>query len=297
MGRPAGTRRLVTAIGPALAPAAEPRAALMAPPSEPVLEFRNMRVVYDNAIEAVRDVSLAVPERGVVALLGSNGAGKSTLLKAMSGLLYTEEGVLENGSVLFRGEEVHRLSPDELVRRGIVQVPEGRRVFVALTVDENLQMGGFAKPQAAARRKLDQVFSLFPRLAERRGQIAGYMSGGEQQMLAIGRALMSEPVVLALDEPSLGLAPLVIDRIYEVIARLRDEFALTVLLVEQNAHRALGIADYGYILENGRIVLDGPAADLMGSEDVREFYLGVSKEGAKSLRDVKHYKRRKRWLS
>ena len=263
----------------------------------PILEFRNIRIVYDNAIEAVRDVSLSVPERGVVALLGSNGAGKSTLLKAMSGILHTEEGVLEGGSIRFRGTEVHSLVPDELVRRGIVQVPEGRRVFAALTVDENLQMGGFAKPGSTTRAKLERIFELFPRLAERRGQIAGYMSGGEQQMLAIGRALMSEPVVLALDEPSLGLAPLVIDRIYEVIARLRDEFGLTVLLVEQNAQRALDIADHGYILENGRVVLDGPAARLAGNEDVREFYLGISREGEKSLREIKHYKRRKRWLS
>ncbi len=263
----------------------------------PLLEFRNVRVVYDKAIEAVRDVSLSVPERGVVALLGSNGAGKSTLLKAMSGLLYTEEGVLEGGSIRFRGAEIQALAPDELVRSGIVQVPEGRRVFAALTVDENLAMGGFTKSGSSARAKLERVFELFPRLAERRGQVAGYMSGGEQQMLAIGRALMSEPVVLALDEPSLGLAPLVIDRIYGVIARLRDEFGLTVLLVEQNAQRALDVADHGYILENGRVVLDGPADRLAGNEDVREFYLGVSREGEKSLRDVKHYKRRKRWLS
>jgi branched-chain amino acid transport system ATP-binding protein len=171
----------------------------------------------------VRDVSLVVPERGIVALLGSNGAGKSTLLKAMSGLLYTEEGVLESGSIRFRGSEMQHMRPDEVVRRGIVQVPEGRRVFASLTVDENLQMGGFARSAADSRRKLDQILELFPRLAERRGQVAGYMSGGEQQMLAIGRALMSEPVVLALDEPSLGLAPLVIDRIYEVIARLRTD--------------------------------------------------------------------------
>ena len=263
----------------------------------PALELRNVRVVYGKAIEAVRDVSLAVPERGIVALLGSNGAGKSTLLKALSGILYTEEGVLESGSVSFRGVEVQSLRPDELVRRGIVQVPEGRRVFAALSVDENLQVGGFARSSADARRKLARVFDLFPRLAERRGQTAGYMSGGEQQMLAIGRALMSEPVILALDEPSLGLAPLVIDRIYEVIARLRDEFALTVLLVEQNAQRALDIADYGYILEQGRVVLDGPAEALARNDDVREFYLGFAKDGARSLRDVKHYKRRKRWLS
>ena len=268
-----------------------------APDPSCLLEFRNIRIVYDNAIEAIRDVSIAVPEGGIVALLGSNGAGKSTLLKAMSGILYTEEGVIENGTIRFRNEEVHRLAPDELVRRGIVQVPEGRRVFPALTIDENLQMGGYTKTAAEARERREKVFALFPRLFERRDQIAGYMSGGEQQMLAIGRALMTDPVLLALDEPSLGLAPLIIDRIYEVIAKLRDEMKMTVLLVEQNAQRALDIADYAYILETGRVVLDGTAQKLASNEDVQEFYLGVSNSGRKSLRDVKHYKRRKRWLS
>src|SRR5690242_6801508 len=198
-----------------------------------LLEFGNVRIVYDNAIEAIRDVSIAVPQGGIVALLGSNGAGKSTLLKAMSGILYTEEGEIENGSIRFRDEDVHHLAPDELVRRGIVQVPEGRRVFPQLTIEENLQMGGYTRSKADARERRDKVFALFPRLFERRDQIAGYMSGGEQQMLAIGRALMTDPVLLALDEPSLGLAPLIIDRIYEVIARLRDEMKMTVLLVEQ----------------------------------------------------------------
>jgi branched-chain amino acid transport system ATP-binding protein len=262
-----------------------------------LLEFRNIRIVYDNAIEAIRDVSIAVPAGGIVALLGSNGAGKSTLLKAMSGILYTEEGAIENGVIRFKDQEVHRLAPDELVRRGIVQVPEGRRVFPALTIDENLQMGGYIRTSAETRERRDQVFALFPRLFERRDQIAGYMSGGEQQMLAIGRALMTGPVLLALDEPSLGLAPLIIDRIYEVILKLRDEMKMTVLLVEQNAQRALDIADYAYILETGRVVLDGTAELLSANEDVREFYLGVSGAGRKSLRDVKHYKRRKRWLS
>jgi branched-chain amino acid transport system ATP-binding protein len=278
----------LAASGPAIASA--PRAA-------PLVEFRNIRVVYDNAIEALRDISVSVPERGIVTLLGSNGAGKSTLLKAMSGILYTEEGALESGTIRFRGNEVQDLPPDEIVRRGIVQVPEGRRVFASLTIDENLVMGGYLQSAGETRRKLEQVFDLFPRLAERRTQIAGYMSGGEQQMLAIGRALMSEPEVLALDEPSLGLAPLIIDRIYEVISRLRSELGLTVLLVEQNAQRALDIADYGYVLENGRIVLDGTAENLARNEDVQEFYLGFSKTGEKSLREVKHYKRRKRWLS
>src|SRR6202171_1876235 len=227
-----------------------------------LLEFRNIRIVYDNAIEAIRDVSIAIPQGSIVALLGSNGAGKSTLLKAMSGILYTEEGVIENGTIRFRNEDVHRLAPDELVRRGIVQVPEGRRVFPALTLYENLELGGHSRTPAEARDRRDQVFALFPRLFERRDQIAGYMSGGEQQMLAIGRALMTDPVLLALDEPSLGLAPLIIDRIYEVIARLRDEMKMTVLLVEQNAQRALDIADYAYILETGRVVLDGTTEKL-----------------------------------
>ncbi|MCW5703936.1 MAG: ABC transporter ATP-binding protein [Bradyrhizobium sp.] len=262
-----------------------------------LLEFRNIRVVYDNAIEAVRDVSIGVPEGSIVALLGSNGAGKSTLLKAMSGILYTEEGEVESGSISFRGQEVQHLTPDELVRRGVVQVPEGRRVFPALTIDENLLMGGYTRSKAETRERRDKVFAMFPRLFERRDQIAGYMSGGEQQMLAIGRALMTDPVLLALDEPSLGLAPLIIDRIYEVIVRLRTELKMTVLLVEQNAQRALDIADYGYILETGRVVLDGTASKLTANEDVQEFYLGVSSSGRKSLRDVKHYKRRKRWLS
>jgi branched-chain amino acid transport system ATP-binding protein len=263
----------------------------------PLLEFRNVQIVYDNAIEAIRDVSLAVPKGHIVALLGSNGAGKSTLLKAMSGVLYTEEGKIESGSIQFQGENIHHLLPDVVVRKGVVQVPEGRRVFASLTVDENLQMGGFLRKAAEFKVSRERVFELFPRLAERRQQIAGYMSGGEQQMLAIGRALMTEPVALALDEPSLGLAPLVIDRIYDVIARLRRELGLTVLLVEQNAQRALGVADYAYILENGRVVLDGSAQALVRNADVQEFYLGMSGRARKSLREVKHYKRRKRWLS
>jgi branched-chain amino acid transport system ATP-binding protein len=281
----------------AISTQADTRGDQITPASPCLLEFRNIRIVYDNAIEAIRDVSIGVPEGGIVALLGSNGAGKSTLLKAMSGILYTEEGVIENGVIRFKNQDVHRLAPDELVRRGIVQVPEGRRVFPALTIDENLQMGGYTRTSAETRDRRDQVFALFPRLFERRDQIAGYMSGGEQQMLAIGRALMTGPVLLALDEPSLGLAPLIIDRIYEVIVKLRDAMKMTVLLVEQNAQRALDIADYAYILETGRVVLDGTAERLSSNEDVREFYLGISAAGRKNLRDVKHYKRRKRWLS
>ena len=268
------------------------------PATDPLLEFRNIQVVYDNAIEAVRDVSIAVPDGAIVALLGSNGAGKSTLLKAMSGVLYAEDGVLDNGSIHFYGADIGALPPDAIVRRGLVQVPEGRRIFPALTVEENLTVGGFTIPVATVRERRDRAFTLFPRLAERRAQIAGYLSGGEQQMLAIGRALMAGPKLLALDEPSLGLAPQIIDRIYDVIASLRRDLGLTVLLVEQNAALALEIADYGYILENGRVVLDGSAERLLRNEDVREFYLGTGGGGERrSMRDVKHYKRRKRWLS
>jgi branched-chain amino acid transport system ATP-binding protein len=264
----------------------------------PLLEFRNVQVVYDNAIEAVRDVSIAVPEGAVVALLGSNGAGKSTLLKAMSGVLYAEDGEIDNGAIFFRGQNLKAVAPDDIVRRGIVQVPEGRRIFPTLTVEENLNVGGFTVSASRTRERRDQAFALFPRLAERRRQIAGYLSGGEQQMLAIGRALMGGPKLLALDEPSLGLAPLIIDKIYEVIVKLRQELGVTILLVEQNAKRALDIASQGYVLENGRVVLDGPADKLARNPDVQEFYLGSSGSGArKSMREVKHYKRRKRWLS
>ncbi len=264
----------------------------------PFIDFRNVQVVYDNAIEAVRDVSLKADRGQLVALLGANGAGKSTLLKAMSGVLYAEDGKIENGSIHYDGQDIGRLSPDAIVRRGLAQVPEGRRVFPTLTVEENLQVGGYTVSSSLLRERRDQAYELFPRLFERREQVAGYMSGGEQQMLAIARGLMSGPKLLALDEPSLGLAPLIIDRIYEVIVDLRNRLGLTVLLVEQNASRALDIADYGYILENGRVVLDGPADRLLRNEDVQEFYLGGSASGErKSMRDVKHYKRRKRWLS
>jgi branched-chain amino acid transport system ATP-binding protein len=245
-----------------------------APDPSCLLEFRNIRIVYDNAIEAIRDVSIAVPEGGIVALLGSNGAGKSTLLKAMSGILYTEEGVIENGTIRFRNEEVHRLAPDELVRRGIVQVPEGRRVFPALTIDENLQMGGYTKTAAEARDRRENVFALFPRLFERRDQIAGYMSGGEQQMLAIGRALMTDPVLLALDEPSLGLAPLLVTEIFRIIRELNEHEGLTVLVVEQNAHIALQAAQSAFVLEVGRVALSGPSEELQRHESVRRSYLG-----------------------
>ncbi len=261
------------------------------------LEIRNLQVIYGGAIEAVRDVSIRVESGQIVALLGSNGAGKSSLLKAISGVLHDEEGKIENGNVTYGEVDVTSFTPDEIVRRGVVQVPEGRRLFGPLTVDENLDMGGYTTNGSTLAKRREMVFELFPKLAERRRQISGYLSGGEQQMVAIGRALMAGPRFLALDEPSLGLAPIIIEQIYQVVQRLNQEFGLTVLLVEQNAQRALAIAHYGYIMERGRIVLDGSAEKLESNDDVREFYLGVSGSEQKSLREVKHYKRRKRWLS
>lgn len=264
----------------------------------PLLEINNLKIVYDGAIEAVRDVSLTVPEGAIVALLGSNGAGKSTVLKTVSGVLAIEEGEVEKGTVVFEGEPISNRSAEEIVRCGLIQVPEGRRLFVNMTVEENLMMGGYLQPPARMRELRDVVFDLFPRVAERRSQIAGYLSGGEQQMVAVGRALMASPKLLALDEPSLGLAPLIIDAIYDIVERLRREMGMTILLVEQSAAHALAVADYAYILENGRVVLDGDAAKLSRNAEVQEYYLGHSGTGErKSFRDVKHYKRRKRWLS
>lgn len=264
----------------------------------PLLEIRNARIVYDHAVEAVRDVSLVVPEGGVVALLGSNGAGKSTLLKGITGALHLEEGAVEKGAMTFDGQDLARMKTDRIVARGLALVPEGRRLFGALSVEDNITMGGFLKSGPDLRRMREVVYDLFPRLRDRRAQIAGYLSGGEQQMVAVGRALMAEPRLLALDEPSLGLAPLIIDQIYATVARLNRELGMTILLVEQNAMQAMEIADYVYIMENGRVVLDGPAAKMRGNLDVQEYYLGFAGGGdRKSFRDVKHYKRRKRWLS
>ena len=264
----------------------------------PLLALRNLQVVYGGAIEAVRDVSLDVHAGRIVTLLGSNGAGKSTVLKAVSAVLDAEDGTIEKGSILWDGRAIERDSAPAIVAGGLVQVPEGRRLFAALTVDENLVVGAHLQDRAALQASRDYVYALFPRLADRRRQIAGYLSGGEQQMVAIGRALMSRPRLLALDEPSLGLAPLVVAEIFRSIVALREQTQLTILLVEQNASRALAIADYGYIMENGRIVLDGPAEALRRNADVREFYLGLGAgEGRTHMKDVKHYKRRKRWLS
>jgi branched-chain amino acid transport system ATP-binding protein len=262
------------------------------------LALTNVQIVYDRAIEAVRDVSLEVPAGRIVALLGSNGAGKSTVLKAISGVLYPEEGELVGGNIVYRGEDIGRRSPEAIVRAGIVQVPEGRALFDQLSIEENLTMGGYTLRGAELRRALERVYGLFPWIAERRQQVTGYLSGGEQQQVAIGRALMSTPKLLMLDEPSLGLAPQVIETIFATVARLNREESLTVLLVEQNANLALSVAHYGYIMENGRIVLDGTPEKLAGNADVQEFYLGMG-QGAhrRSMREVKHYKRRKRWLS
>jgi branched-chain amino acid transport system ATP-binding protein len=266
--------------------------------AQPLLALHNIQVVYGGAIEAVRDVSLAVPPGQIVALLGSNGAGKSTVLKAVSGVLDAEDGEIEKGSIHFNGAAIEREQAHKIVGRGLVQVPEGRRLFATLSVEENLIAGAHLQDRASLTETRDYVFKLFPRLEALRTTIAGYLSGGEQQMVAIGRALMSKPRLLALDEPSLGLAPLIVHEIFTAIQGLRDSTGLTILLVEQNATRALGIADYAYIMENGRVVLDGTSDALRRNTDVREFYLGLNTaQGATSMKDVKHYKRRKRWLS
>ena len=244
-------------------------------------------------------MSLAVPAGKIVALLGSNGAGKSTTLKAISGLLKSEEGEVTDGAIDFLGQRIDALEPEQIVRRGIFQVMEGRRVFEDLTVDENIVMGGYTRnDRAGLKRDHALVFDYFPRLKERRQQLAGYLSGGEQQMLAISRALMARPKLIMLDEPSLGLAPMLVKEIFAIIKQINGEEKTTILLVEQNANLALSIADFGYIMENGRIVLDGDAQKLRNNEDVKHFYLGGGAEGdKKSYKDLKFYKRRKRWLS
>jgi branched-chain amino acid transport system ATP-binding protein len=262
-----------------------------------VLSLKNVQVLYDRAIEAVRDVSLDVQAGAIVALLGSNGAGKSTILKAISGVLEQEDGEIVSGSIHFDGGALAKQSPRVIIGKGLIQVPEGRALFSTLTVEENLLMGGFTRSRADCSEMIERVYTMFPRVRERRSQIAGYLSGGEQQMVAIGRALMGRPRLLMLDEPSLGLAPQIVDTIFETVVGLNRDTGLTVLLVEQNAQLALQVASYGYIIENGRIVMDGAAEKLRANDDVQEFYLGFSGGERKSMRDVKHYKRRKRWLS
>jgi branched-chain amino acid transport system ATP-binding protein len=264
-----------------------------------MLKINNIEVIYDDVILVLKGLSLEVPEGKIVALLGSNGAGKSTTLKAVSGLLKTEEGEVTDGNITFYGERIDQLPPEEVVRRGLFQVMEGRRVFEDLTVEENIVMGGYTrKDRAGLKRDHDLCFDYFPRLKERRHRLAGYLSGGEQQMLAISRALMARPKLMMLDEPSLGLAPLLVQEIFRIVKRINQGEKTTILLVEQNANLALSIADFGYIMENGRIVLDGEPHKLRANEDVKEFYLGGGGAGAKkSYKNLKFYKRRKRWLS
>jgi branched-chain amino acid transport system ATP-binding protein len=264
-----------------------------------MLTLNNVEVLYDGVILVLKGVSLTVREGAITTLLGANGAGKTTTLKAISGLLRAERGEVTKGTIELGGQRIDRLPPHAIVQRGVVQVFEGRRVFEHLTTEENLVAG--AHVQVEKRRVLEgieRVYGYFPRLRERRSVQAGYLSGGEQQMLAIGRGLMASPRLMLLDEPSLGLAPMLVEEIFAIVQRLNREERLTVLLVEQNAALALAVAEYGYVMENGRIVLDGQARSLAENADIREFYLGLTEVGArKSYREVKHYKRRKRWLS
>ena len=263
-----------------------------------MLRLNNIQVIYSDVILVLKGLSLEVPDGQIVALLGANGAGKTTTLKAISGLLKTENGKVTDGSIEFMGRQIDGLDPEVICRLGIVQVMEGRKVLESLTVEENLKIGGYTRRDPeGVKTDMRMIYEYFPRLVERRHQLAGYLSGGEQQMLVIGRALMAKPRLLLLDEPSLGLAPLLVREIFEIIQKVNAERGTTFLLVEQNARIALGIAHYGYIMENGRIVLDGPAVKLRGNDDVREFYLGLSEAGhRKSFKDIKFYKRRKRWV-
>lgn len=264
-----------------------------------ILSVNNIEVIYDHVILVLKGVSLSVARGGIVALLGANGAGKTTTLKAVSNLLHAERGEVTKGSIEFNGERVESLTPNELVRRGCIQVMEGRHCFGHLTIEENLLTGAFTRKdgRAAIARDLEMVYNYFPRLRERRGSQAGYTSGGEQQMCAIGRALMSRPVMILLDEPSMGLAPQIVEEIFQIVRDLNTREGVSFLLAEQNTNIALRYADYGYILESGRVVLDGTADALRANEDVKEFYLGVGGEGRRSFKNVKHYRRRKRWLA
>jgi branched-chain amino acid transport system ATP-binding protein len=263
-----------------------------------MLALNNVEVMYDKVILVLKGLSLEVPDGRIVALLGANGAGKSTTLKAISGLLRTEDGEVTEGSVELDGVRLDRLDPSEIVRRGVFHVLEGRRVFEHLTVEENLFAGAHTRRDRGVRNDLAAVYGYFPPLGQRRSGTAGYLSGGEQQMLAIGRALMARPRLMLLDEPSLGLSPMLVEEIFRIIQRINQERGTTILLVEQNARAALGIAHHGFLMEGGRVVLEGPAETLRANEDVKEFYLGLTAVGEKrSYREVKHYKRRKRWLS
>jgi len=267
--------------------------------NERILSVNNIEVIYDHVILVLKGVSLDVPKGGIVALLGANGAGKTTTLKAISNLLHAERGDVTKGSIIFDQAEVQDLSPNELVRRGCIQVMEGRHCFGHLTIEENLLTGAFTRRDGAAaiRRDLDLVYGYFPKLRERKDSLAGYTSGGEQQMCAIGRALMSRPKMILLDEPSMGLAPQIVEEIFEIVKNLNEKEGVSFLLAEQNTTMALRFARYGYILENGRVVMDGEASALAENEDVKEFYLGISEGRRKSFREGKHYRRRKRWLA
>ena len=264
-----------------------------------MLKVNNIEVIYMNVIQVLRGVSLEVGDGKIVALLGANGGGKTTTLKAISGLLKTEEGKVTDGSIDFEGKRIDKYDPEDIAAMGISQVMEGRRVLEHLNIEENLLVGAHCrKGRAELKRDMDMVFDYFPKLKTLRHQTSGYLSGGEQQMLVVGRALMARPKLILLDEPSLGLAPLLVEEIYEIIKRINTEQRTSILLVEQNAIAALNIAGYGYVMENGKIVLDGPAEKLRDNEDIKEFYLGLSSVGGKkSYREVKHYKRRKRWLA
>ncbi len=269
------------------------------PATETILAVNNIEVIYDHVILVLKGVSLAVPKGGIVALLGANGAGKTTTLKAISNLLHAERGDVTKGSIIFDGAEVQDQSPNDLVKRGCIQVMEGRHCFGHLSIEENLLTGAFTRRdgKAAIRRDMEKVYAYFPRLRERRNSLAGYTSGGEQQMCAVGRALMSKPKMILLDEPSMGLAPQIVEEIFEIVKDLNAKEGVSFLLAEQNTNMALKYATYGYILEHGRVVMDGDAKSLADNADVKEFYLGISEGRRKSFREGKHYRRRKRWLA
>jgi branched-chain amino acid transport system ATP-binding protein len=265
----------------------------------PLLDVNGIEVIYNHVILVLKGVSLQVPEGGIVALLGANGAGKTTTLKAVSNLLFAERGEVTKGHIHLAGECVDRLNPSELVKRGVIQVMEGRHCFGHLTVEDNLLTGAYSRraSRSEIRADLEKVYGFFPRLKQRRGSLAGYTSGGEQQMTAIGRALMARPRMILLDEPSMGLAPQIVEEIFEIVRNLNSSERVSFLLAEQNTMVALRFADFGYILENGRVVMEGSAESLSGNEDVKEFYLGISSGARRSFREVKHYRRRKRWLA
>ena len=279
-----------------IAQAELPAAAAAPAPAKPLLlSVNNIEVVYNDVILVLRGLSLEVPQGEIVALLGANGAGKSTTLKAISGLLKTEDGEVTRGDIIFENERINGIDPDQIVRRGIFQVMEGRRIIGDMTCQENLRLGAFTRRDGQVKQDLDMVYDYFPRLKERTG-LAGYLSGGEQQMLAIGRALMARPKLILMDEPSMGLSPLMVKEVFSIIRRINKDLGVTILLVEQNARMALQAAAAGYIMESGKVVLDGTADELRNNEDVKEFYLGGGNEERKSFKNLKSFKRRKRWI-